>query len=57
VEHSQRLLGYFSFGHAAFFGCGVYTTAALAGKLGWPFLWTLPLAAALPPCSASRSAQ
>jgi branched-chain amino acid transport system permease protein len=37
--------GYFSFGHAAFFGAGVYTTAALAGKLGWPFLWTLPLAA------------
>ncbi len=37
--------GYFSFGHAAFFGIGVYTTAALAGKLGWPFLWTLPLAA------------
>ena len=37
--------GYFSFGHAAFFGAGVYTTAVLAGRLGWPFLWTLPLAA------------
>lgn len=37
--------GYFSFGHGAFFGVGVYTTAALAGKLDWPFLWTLPLAA------------
>lgn len=37
--------GYFSFGHGAFFGIGVYTTAALVGKLGWPFLWTLPLAA------------
>ena len=37
--------GYFSFGHAAFFGTGVYTTAVLAGKLGWPFLWTLPFAA------------
>jgi len=37
--------GYFSFGHGAFFGVGVYTTAALAGQLGWPFLWTLPLAA------------
>jgi ABC-type branched-subunit amino acid transport system ATPase component/ABC-type branched-subunit amino acid transport system permease subunit len=37
--------GYFSFGHGAFFGIGVYTTAALAGRLGWPFLWTLPLAA------------
>jgi branched-chain amino acid transport system permease protein len=40
--------GYFSFGHAAFFGTGVYTTAVLAGKLGWPFLWTLPVAAAVP---------
>jgi branched-chain amino acid transport system permease protein len=37
--------GYFSFGHGAFFGVGVYTTASLAGQLGWPFLWTLPLAA------------
>ena len=37
--------GYFSFGHGAFFGVGVYTSAALAGNLGWPFLWTLPLAA------------
>jgi branched-chain amino acid transport system permease protein len=37
--------GYFSFGHAAFFGAGVYTTAVLAGKLDWPFLWTLPAAA------------
>jgi branched-chain amino acid transport system permease protein len=37
--------GYFSFGHAAFFGTGVYTTAVLAGRLGWPFLWALPLAA------------
>jgi branched-chain amino acid transport system permease protein len=40
--------GYFSFGHAAFFGAGVYTTAVLAAKLGWPFLWTLPVAAAVP---------
>ncbi|MBP7566645.1 MAG: branched-chain amino acid ABC transporter ATP-binding protein/permease [Burkholderiaceae bacterium] len=39
--------GYFSFGHGAFFGVGVYTTAALAGKLDWPFLWTLPMAALL----------
>jgi len=37
--------GYFSFGHGAFFGVGVYTTAGLAGKLDWPFLWTLLLAA------------
>jgi branched-chain amino acid transport system permease protein len=40
--------GYFSFGHGAFFGIGMYTTAALAGKLNWPFLATLPLAALLP---------
>ncbi len=40
--------GYFSFGHAAFFGAGVYTTAVLAAKLNWPFLATLPAAAAVP---------
>ncbi len=40
--------GYFSFGHGAFFGLGIYTTAVLAGKFGWPFLWTLPLAAVVP---------
>jgi branched-chain amino acid transport system permease protein len=39
--------GYFSFGHGAFFGTGVYTTAVLAGKFDWPFLATLPVAAAL----------
>ena len=37
--------GYFSFGHGAFFGIGVYTSAGLAANLNWPFLWTLPLAA------------
>jgi branched-chain amino acid transport system permease protein len=37
--------GYFSFGHGAFFGAGVYVTAVLAGKFGVPFLWTLPAAA------------
>ena len=37
--------GYFSFGHGAFFGVGIYTTAVLAGKLDWPFLATLPVAA------------
>jgi branched-chain amino acid transport system permease protein len=37
--------GYFSFGHGAFFGAGVYTTAVLAGKFDWPFLATLPAAA------------
>jgi branched-chain amino acid transport system permease protein len=40
--------GYFSFGHAAFFGAGVYATAVLGGKLGWPLVWTLPFAAAVP---------
>src|SRR3990172_8570277 len=36
--------GYFSFGHGAFFGAGLYTTATLAGTLEVPFLWTLPAA-------------
>jgi len=40
--------GYFSLGHAAFFGLGVYVTADLTTKFGWPFLATLPVAAALP---------
>src|SRR5262249_58444336 len=39
--------GYWSFGHAAFFGTGVYTAATLAGKLETPFLLTIPAAAAL----------
>jgi len=39
--------GYFSFGHGAFFGAGLYTTATLAGTLDVPFLWTLPAAAAV----------
>ncbi|CAN7578870.1 ATP-binding cassette domain-containing protein [Variovorax sp. LjRoot130] len=39
--------GYWSFGHAAFFGAGVYTTATLAGKWGVPFLLTVPAAAAI----------
>ena len=37
--------GYFSFGHGAFYGAGVYTTAVLAGSYAVPFLWTLPAAA------------
>src|SRR2546422_1933455 len=36
--------GYFSFGHGAFFGTGMYTTATLTTKAGMPFLWTLPAA-------------
>jgi branched-chain amino acid transport system permease protein len=37
--------GYFSFGHGAFFGAGLYTTATLSGKMEWSFLGTLPMAA------------
>ncbi len=36
--------GYFSFGHGAFFGAGMYTTATLTAGLGAPFLATLPAA-------------
>jgi branched-chain amino acid transport system permease protein len=36
--------GYFSFGHGAFFGAGMYTTATLATAREVPFLVTLPLA-------------
>ncbi|HTT12442.1 MAG TPA: branched-chain amino acid ABC transporter ATP-binding protein/permease [Burkholderiaceae bacterium] len=38
--------GYFSFGHGAFFGTGLYTSATLMARFDWPFLWTLPAAAA-----------
>ncbi len=37
--------GYFSFGHGAFFGTGLYTTSTLLARYDWPFLWTLPVAA------------
>ncbi|MBI2158175.1 MAG: branched-chain amino acid ABC transporter permease, partial [Candidatus Rokubacteria bacterium] len=36
--------GYFSFGHGAFFGAGMYTAATLAVAFGVPFVWTLPAA-------------
>jgi len=39
--------GYFSFGHGAFFGAGIYTSANLMARYDWPFLWTLPAAAAV----------
>jgi branched-chain amino acid transport system permease protein len=39
--------GYFSFGHGAFFGAGMYTTTTLAATYGVPFLATLPVAAAV----------
>jgi branched-chain amino acid transport system permease protein len=37
--------GYWSFGHAAFFGAGVYASAALATKAGLSFMLTIPVAA------------
>ena len=37
--------GYFSFGHGAFVGAGIYTTTTLLARYEWPFLWTLPVAA------------
>lgn len=40
--------GYFSFGHGAFFGAGIYTMTTLAGGLGVPFFWALPVAALVP---------
>jgi branched-chain amino acid transport system permease protein len=36
--------GYFSFGHGAFFGAGLYTSTTLLARWEWPFLWTLPVA-------------
>jgi len=39
--------GYFSFGHGAFFGVGTYATATLASRFDVPFVWTLPVAAAI----------
>ena len=44
--------GYFSLGHAAFAGAGMYTSATLSLKFGWPFLATIPAAAAA--CSSAR---
>lgn len=38
--------GYFSLGHAAFFGVGMYTTATLTTQFQVPFLATVPIAAA-----------
>ena len=39
--------GYFSFGHGAFYGIGVYTTANIVTKTDLSFLVTLPLAGVL----------
>ncbi len=44
----QLIVGYtgqFSFGHAAFYGIGAYTSALLAVNFGLPFYATIPLAA------------
>ncbi|MGH2663558.1 MAG: ABC transporter permease subunit [Actinomycetota bacterium] len=38
--------GYFSFGQAAFFGTGVYTSAVLAVRFDWNFFLTIPVAGA-----------
>ena len=45
--------GYFSFGHGAFFGAGMYATATLA-TAGLPFLSTPLSPDSRPPCSARR---
>ena len=37
--------GYWSFGHGAFFGTGVYTTATLAGRFGVSLIVTIPIGA------------
>jgi branched-chain amino acid transport system permease protein len=47
--------GYFSFGHGAFFGAGMYTTTTLAAGYGVPFLATLPVAAAVAAPASARS--
>ena len=47
MEHPVGYSGYFSFGHGAFFGLGIYTTAVLTARFRWPFLATLPVAAAM----------
>ena len=37
--------GYFSFGQGAFFGAGVYSTAVLGTRLGWPLWVAVPAGA------------
>ena len=39
--------GYFSFGHGAFFGIGIYTVAYMCGQLELPFLPMVGLAGVL----------
>lgn len=41
------LTGQFSFGHAAFYGVGAYTSALATTKLGLPFVLAVPLAGVL----------
>lgn len=40
--------GYFSFGHGAFYGSGMYATAVLTANYGVPFAWTLIVAGIIP---------
>ena len=40
--------GYFSFGHAAFYGAGMYATAVLTTRYNMPFVWTLIFAGLIP---------
>src|SRR3989454_12620139 len=39
--------GYFSFGHGAFFGAGMYAMAVLSTRFDAPFAWALVAAAAV----------
>ena len=48
--------GYFSFGHGAFFGAGMYTTAVLGTRFDWPFLATVPVAALIAAAMGPSSA-
>src|SRR2546425_2363422 len=50
--------GYFSFGHGAFFGAGMYTVATLTAGLRVPFLAAPPVAAGgAPPLSGGIRAR
>jgi branched-chain amino acid transport system permease protein len=48
--------GYFSFGHGAFFGAGMYTTATLAAQFDWSVPVDAARRGAVARCSASGSA-
>ena len=48
--------GLVSFGHAAYFGIGAYTTGILMKKLGMPFLLAFPAAGCSPESARSSLA-